>query len=147
MKTLSLVALAAAALVSTGAMAQDTTKVLTGKDAFGGWKDDAPGVTRHLTANDLEAPMASPSASNSAQPVPMPEGGKPKVPAGYDVELIAKGIDNPPLVMFVHGGGWTAGHKDLYQALGEAIARQGIACAPINTQLMPFGIRGSSRSA
>src|SRR3569833_3260605 len=71
----------AVALLSTSALAQG--KVLTGKEALGGWRDDAPGTTRHLTADDLEAPFVSKSASNTAQPVPMPEGQSPKVPDGY----------------------------------------------------------------
>ena len=72
MKRLSLAATAAALLCSS-ALAQDGG-VLVGADAFGGWKDDKPGVQRHITVDDLEAPFVSESASNSAQPVPMPEG-------------------------------------------------------------------------
>ena len=101
MRHLPLAALAVA-LLSTSALAQD--KVLTGKDAFGGWKDDAPGVTRKLTVDDLEAPFVSKSASNTAQPVPMPNGAMPKVPDGYKVELVAKGIDNPRAIRFAPNG-------------------------------------------
>ena len=69
MRHLPLAALAVT-LLSGSVLAQDA-KVLSGKDAFGGWKNDAPGTTRHLTADDLEAPFVSKSASNTAQPVPM----------------------------------------------------------------------------
>src|SRR5579871_3609841 len=58
-------------LLSSSAFAADAT-VLTGKAAFGGWKDDAPGTTRKLTVDDLEAPYVSKSASNNAKPVAMP---------------------------------------------------------------------------
>ncbi len=44
----------------------------------------------------------------------------------------------PPLVMFVHGGGWTAGSKDGQGVLGQALAMHGIATAAINTQMFPF---------
>jgi acetyl esterase/lipase len=48
------------------------------------------------------------------------------------------GQAKPPLVMFVHGGTWTGGHKDGYGRLGLALAQNGYACALINTQLFPF---------
>jgi glucose/arabinose dehydrogenase len=92
----------AVALLSTSALAQG--KVLTGKEALGGWRDDAPGTTRHLTVDDLEAPFVSKSASNTAQPVPMPEGQLPKVPDGYSIMLMAKGIDNPRAIRFAPNG-------------------------------------------
>ncbi len=93
----------AVVLLSSSVLGQDT-QVLTGKAAFGGWKDDAPGVTRKLTVNDLEAPFVSKSASNTAQPVAMPEGAMPKVPAGFKIELVAKGIDNPRAIRFAPNG-------------------------------------------
>src|SRR3569623_851473 len=102
MRHLPLAALAVA-LLSTSAFAQDST-VLTGKAAFGGWKDDAPGTTRQLTVKDLEEPFVSKSASNSAAPVPMKEGQLPKVPDGYKIELVAKGIDNPRAIRFAPNG-------------------------------------------
>jgi glucose/arabinose dehydrogenase len=102
MRQLPLAALAVA-LLSTSGLAQDST-VLTGSAAFGGWKDDAPGTTRHLTVDDLEQPYVSKSASNSAAPVPMKEGQLPKVPDGYKIELVAKGIDNPRAIRFAPNG-------------------------------------------
>lgn len=48
------------------------------------------------------------------------------------------GVKAPPLVMFVHGGGWSAGHKDLYEPLGVELCRRGLACATINTRMFPF---------
>lgn len=44
----------------------------------------------------------------------------------------------PPMVMFVHGGSWTGGSKDHFDAIGETIAAEGFACATINTRLFPF---------
>ena len=51
---------------------------------------------------------------------------------------LPKDVTKPPLLMFVHGGGWSVGSKDRYAYLGEAVAASGIACAVINTQLHPF---------
>lgn len=115
MRHLPLIALAT--LLTSPVLAQDAGTVLRGKDAFGGWKDDAPGVTRHITADDLEAPMASPSASNTAQPVPMPEGAVPKVAEGYKIELIAKGIGNPRAIRFAPNGDLFIGNSGEGQVL------------------------------
>ena len=57
MKRLSPAA-SAAALLCSSALGQDGG-VLMGADAFGGWKDDKPGVQRHITADDLEEPFVS----------------------------------------------------------------------------------------
>lgn len=42
-----------------------------------------------------------------------------------------------PLAMFVHGGAWMGGSKDMYQWIGAAFASNGIACAVINYRLSP----------
>jgi acetyl esterase/lipase len=46
-----------------------------------------------------------------------------------------KGAKNFPLMMFVHGGSWTSGSKDLYSALGETFAKQGVGVVIINYRL------------
>ena len=38
-------------------------------------------------------------------------------------------------MMFVHGGAWKCGNKDLYAPLGETFAKQGIGTAVINYRL------------
>jgi acetyl esterase/lipase len=42
-----------------------------------------------------------------------------------------------PLLVFLHGGGWRSGSKDLYAFLGEAFASRGIATAVPNYRLYP----------
>ena len=110
MKRLSLAATAAALLCSS-ALAQDSG-VLMGADAFGGWKDDKPGVQRHITVDDLEEPFVSESASNSAQPVPMPEGATLNLPEGFTAEMVASGLENPRVIRFAPNG-------DLFVALSD----------------------------
>lgn len=139
MKSISLTALAVA-LLSSSALAQDASKVLTGKDAMGGWTDDAPGVTRHLTVDDLEAPLASPSASNTAQPVPMPEGALPKVPAGYTVELVAKGIDNPRAIRFAPDGDLFIANSQEGQVLVLPGGKAGTPQVFIDELNQPYGV-------
>ena len=96
------------ALVSIGlllpAVAHADDQVLTGKAAFGDWKSDAPGVTRHITASDLEPPFVTPSASNAPQGVAIPAGAMPKLPAGFKAELVASDIPNPRVIRFAPNG-------------------------------------------
>jgi acetyl esterase/lipase len=54
------------------------------------------------------------------------------------VPAVAVGVAKPPLVMFVHGGGWTGGKKEFGAGLAHAFVQRGIACACINTQQFPF---------
>lgn len=42
-----------------------------------------------------------------------------------------------PWLIYVHGGGWSKGSKDLYARLGETFAVQGIGTAVINYRLTP----------
>lgn len=42
-----------------------------------------------------------------------------------------------PILIYVHGGAWKSGNKNLYVALGRAFARRGIGVAVINYRLSP----------
>ncbi len=54
-------------------------------------------------------------------------------PVRHKLDLYTpKGAKNYPVMMFVHGG---SGNKDLYAALGETFAKQGIGTAVINYRL------------
>jgi dipeptidyl aminopeptidase/acylaminoacyl peptidase len=48
---------------------------------------------------------------------------------------VPKGAKDYPVMMFVHGGAWKSGNKELYAALGETFAGQGIGTAIINYRL------------
>ncbi|MEE2712828.1 MAG: alpha/beta hydrolase [Planctomycetota bacterium] len=50
---------------------------------------------------------------------------------------VPKGVENPPLVMFIHGGAWTVGSKALYSNIGRWLAKHGYACAQNNYRLSP----------
>ncbi|HTM78050.1 MAG TPA: PQQ-dependent sugar dehydrogenase, partial [Devosia sp.] len=96
--------------MAAASLAQDAT-VLTGKNAYGDWEKDAPGVTRLLTPADMEAPNLTPSASNSPSTVVMPDGAMPKVPDGFKVELVASGIENPRAIRFAPNGDLFVGNS------------------------------------
>jgi acetyl esterase/lipase len=48
---------------------------------------------------------------------------------------LPKGAKDFPVMIFVHGGAWKSGNKELYVPLGENFAKQGIGTAVINYRL------------
>jgi acetyl esterase/lipase len=57
-------------------------------------------------------------------------------PVRHKLDLyVPKGAKDFPVMMFVHGGAWKSGNKDLYGPLGETFAKQGIGVAVINYRL------------
>ena len=50
---------------------------------------------------------------------------------------VPKGQRDVPVMMFVHGGGFTVGIKDQYGFVGEVLASRGIATAVISYRLSP----------
>jgi glucose/arabinose dehydrogenase len=86
--------------------AQDgaSVPVLTGAAAFGSWRDDAPGKRRHITADTLPAPYASPSVGNGVRVVRPPADAKLKVPVGFEVKEFASGLTGPRLLRAAPNG-------------------------------------------
>ena len=99
-----LAALTIAALGATAIPAAADSHLRTGADAFGGWQEDAPGVRRLITAEDLAVAGPSRSASNGSQVVPQPDGAHLKVPDGFAVEKVASGITGPRTLAFAPNG-------------------------------------------
>jgi acetyl esterase/lipase len=57
-------------------------------------------------------------------------------PVRHKLDLyVPKGAKDFPVMMFVHGGAWKTGTKDLYGPLGETFAKQGVGTAVINYRL------------
>jgi acetyl esterase/lipase len=50
---------------------------------------------------------------------------------------VPKGQKDFPVVLFVHGGAWKSGNKNLYAGFGEAFAKQGIGFVVCNYRLSP----------
>ena len=91
------------ALPACSAFAQETG-VLKGEAAFGGWRDDRPGVRRLFAPQDLPKPFATESAGNGAEEVERPENAKPTLPPGFSAELVASGLRNPRVVRVAPNG-------------------------------------------
>lgn len=83
------------ALICFSAPVAVAQTVLTGADAFGDWRSDAPGVWRHITLDALPPPYASASAARSPDVIARPRGVWPSVPPGFEVSLFASGLDMP----------------------------------------------------
>lgn len=65
--------------------------------------------------------------------------GQPDELGRGDLYLPAEAEGPVPVVLFVHGGGWTGGHKNLRNArlLGEHLACRGVAMFDIDYELAP----------
>ena len=70
-------------------------QTVTGPAALGDWRQDAPGVRRHITVADLPAPYSTASAGNPPRVVARPPGTMPSAPPGFTVTQVASGLDNP----------------------------------------------------
>jgi glucose/arabinose dehydrogenase len=82
----------------------DETAVRTGKEAFGDWTTDAPGVRRKITLADLPPPFATASSGNWPRVVAPPTGAMLKVLPGFKVELFASNLAEPRLVRVAPNG-------------------------------------------
>ncbi len=98
-------------------------------------------------------------AADGGAPTPIPPASADRGPAGFEVEsrlnvayrddkdadperhkldlYLPKGAKDFPLLVFVHGGSWSSGHKGLYAPLGAVFARNGIGVAVPNYRLSP----------
>lgn len=79
----------AAALLCAAPFTVAQTPPPSGHDV--GW----PGLTRHLSSQDLPAPYATRSASNPAHVVARPQGANPLAPPGFTVSEFLTGLHNP----------------------------------------------------
>jgi glucose/arabinose dehydrogenase len=146
-KLVPVVAFSISALLASGSLAQDAasaTKVLSGAEAFGSWQDDAPGVRRHITPDVLPKADTSAAASNTAQPVPRPEGVMPKVPEGFTVSEFATGIDNPRAIRVAPNGDVFVANSEVDEVLvfrpGEGDAKPEKSTFATEGLSQPYGI-------
>ncbi len=68
------------------------------------WAEDAPGKTHHIIFDQLPAPFAVPSASNSPKKEPRPDGTLPKVPAGFKINVFATDPDRGRYMLVAPNG-------------------------------------------
>jgi glucose/arabinose dehydrogenase len=93
-----------ATALGTASSAWAGGSVLTGKAAYGDWRQDAPGLVRHITTADLPPPFATRIVANAAHIVQRPDGVALKVPPGFAVEEFANGLAAPRLMRTAPNG-------------------------------------------
>ena len=76
--------------------------LLRGKAAFGSWRQDKPGLRRLIKPQDL--PPVGKSTPNFSEVAAMPPGAKPRVPAGFLVEMVASGYAGPRAIRVAPNG-------------------------------------------
>jgi glucose/arabinose dehydrogenase len=86
-------------------------QVRSGAAAMGDWRQDAPGVVRHIGPDDLP-PRPTAAKAELAEVVARPSGAAPKVPAGFKVTAFA-GLDGPRQIR-------TAPNGDIFASETEA---------------------------
>jgi acetyl esterase/lipase len=88
-----------------------------------------------LGASGLHAGDAAKFVVEKHKDLPYYDGkGADKVRNTLDL-YVPEGAKDYPVMMFVHGGKWTSGNKELYAPLGETFAKQGIGTVIINYRL------------
>lgn len=85
----------------------------TGREAFGDYRGDGPGVRRRITADDMPPPNATPSARNAPEVVRPPPGAAPALPEGFTADEFAGDLQGPRLLRVAPSG-------DLFVAESEA---------------------------
>ena len=105
-------------LFTTGVVVAETSmseqNVLKGREAFGGWHKDRPGVRRLLRLLKPEdQPPIGKSTSKWAESVKRSKRAKPIAPKGFAVDLVASGLAGPRVIRVAPNG-------DLFVADSEA---------------------------
>jgi len=79
-------------LLVLAGIGQASAEPLVGAVAYGDWRADRPGVERLIRPEDMPRPGATRSVAEQANIVRRPQGGRPRVPEGFDVTLVAEGL-------------------------------------------------------
>lgn len=99
----------------------------------------AVGLTPTRDANrDAAADTPPPEFEVQKYPNLAYRDGPSADPDRHKLDLyVPKGQTEFPVLLFVHGGSWRSGNKELYAAVGRAFARAGIGTVVINYRLSP----------
>ena len=96
------------------------------------------------TAVDIVYEYADLPDENTVRDLPYRSDGDPKHRFNLFLPLADSARAGTPTVVFVHGGGWTEGDKDLvyggedlYNNIGRFFASRGIGAATVSYRLMP----------
>jgi glucose/arabinose dehydrogenase len=119
---------------------QDAKK---GDAAFGDWRDDQPGVRRHIQATDMpKAEMQEAWVGNFPKTGERPDDAKPKLPDGFSAELVVSGLENPRIIRVAPNGdifvaNSKANEVRVYRLNGAKVEKEEIFAAEL---FEPYGI-------
>ena len=82
-------------LVGAGLIARAEDRIFEGKEAYGDYTRDAPGVWHKVTVADMPAPFATEAVGNPPKVASRPDGALPKVLPGFSVSAFAEGFKQP----------------------------------------------------
>jgi acetyl esterase/lipase len=87
-----------------------------------------------LTTNGAHATAPAMVANGTRRALDVPYGPHPE----QRLDVFTPGSGGAaPLVVFVHGGGWSVGDKAQYAAVGDHLARAGLVTVLVNYRLSP----------
>jgi len=128
-------------VIAAPILAQTGGGVLEGRAAFGDWRADAPGTRRLIRPSDLPRPQPADSVANMVRVAHRTEE-RPRVPAGFAVDLFASGLAAPRLIRTAPNGDVfvsesRAGRISVLRADGGAPAKKSVFASGLQ---YPFGI-------
>ena len=128
-------------VIAAPILAQTGGGVLEGRAAFGDWRADAPGTRRLIRPSDLPRPQPADSVANMVR-VAHRTDERPRVPAGFAVDLFASGLAAPRLIRTAPNGDVfvsesRAGRISVLRADGGAPAKKSVFASGLQ---YPFGI-------
>lgn len=97
-------ALAGQLLLSFMLVAAASAQLLEGRDAYGDWRSDQPGLRRHIRVQDLPAPDLGHRADTPQRLTQRPADAVPKAPPSFKVELLLDGLTNPRIIRLAPDG-------------------------------------------
>jgi glucose/arabinose dehydrogenase len=86
------------------ALAQNAAPVRTGLAAYGDWHSDAPGVIRKITADDLVAPLETPSTANRSRVIQKPPDAALKASEGFNIEPFVSNLPGARVLRIAPNG-------------------------------------------
>jgi glucose/arabinose dehydrogenase len=131
------------AATTASAVAVSADEVKKGQAAFGDWREDAPGVRRHIRLSDLPPPEMQESVSNPADKTARKPDTNPQVPEGFEVTAFDTGLTTPRVIRFAPNGDMFVADSRANQVRAYRLAEDGkVAASEIfaGNLHQPYGI-------
>jgi glucose/arabinose dehydrogenase len=129
MKRFALLAFVLMAASTSAASWTTAEEIRTGQAAFGDWRQDAPGVKRHIRLEDMPPPGMQESAENPPDKTARKPDAKPRVPEGFEVTAFATGLTTPRVIRFAPNGDMFVADSKANQVRAYRLAEDGTVAA------------------